>query len=291
MADVRFSIISPLGHELQLATSVGTASDFRVMLGTTGFGLPTPLVSTVDSAGDGRRVGNVRVSGRTVTLAIEVHGDSRAETEENLNVLADHVSYIDGKPFPRFRATYPNGTAREVEFLHIGGGVETFEDDETVASWVLTLDCPDPYWTAVEYESFSVQQTAATKGFLESLPNVYLLPTDAFGAVDVTNPGRVESWIDWELKGPFTRVEVNGPDGDWAFEAPVPEGSTIYVRKTAAGIEVVDETGANRFADVDDVPQFFRLPAGASQLTVDITGATTATKAIGRYKPRYRLVF
>jgi hypothetical protein len=136
-----------------------------------------------------------------------------------------------------------------------------------------------------------VQQTAASVGFLESLPNVYLLPSNAFGEVNVTNPGRVESWIDWELIGPFTRVEVDNGEAGWAFEANVPEGETIYVRKTAAGIEVVDRTGADRFGDVDDVPQFFRLPAGQSVLTVNIVGATTATKAIGRYKPRYRLVF
>jgi len=292
MANVKLSIIAPSGAVVPLASNVGEPGPYRVLFGTTGFGIPKATVSTTESAGDGRRIGNVRVSGRIVTLAVDVTGTSRADTEAKLNTLADAISYADGKPLPRLRATYPNGTAREVEFLHIGGGEEGFVDDELSVSLILTLDCPDPYWTSVEYTSFVVQQTNPEVGFLESLPNAYLLPSDAFGQIVVNNPGRVDSWIDWELQGPFTRVDVTNASGrGWEFEADVDEGETIFIRKTPAGIEVVDQTGATRFASIGDVPQFFRIPAGQSQFTVAVQGANAATKAIGRYKPRHRLVF
>jgi hypothetical protein len=291
MTGVRLSIVAPSGAVIPLVTTVDEVGSFRVLSGTTGLGLPTPTNSLTDSAGDGRRAGNVRVSGRTIVLSVEVHGTDREATEANLNALADAISVTPNKPLPRLRATYPDGSAREIEFLHNGGGLETHTDEgPTVVPWILTLDCPDAYWTAVDYSSFTVQQTATSTGFLESLPEVYLLPSDAFGVVTITNPGRVESWIDWELQGPFTRVDVSTDSGGWSFIDTVAEGTTIFIRKTAAGIEVVDQTGANRYSSISDVPIFFRLPAGASSLTVSLTGATTASKVIGRYKPRYRLV-
>ena len=291
MRNIGMSIISPLGTELPLATNAKDPGDFHVMLGTNGFGLPTPVVTSTDSAGDGRRIGNVRVAGRTVILPIDVQGGSRAETEDHLNALADAISYVDGKPLPRLRAYYASGEAREVEFLHVGGGTESFDDDENAVSWILTLDCPDPYWTSVEYSSFVVQQNIAPTGFLESLPNVYLLPSNAFGDLTVTNPGRVDSWIDWELHGPFTQVGATSDLGSWTFTDSVDEGQTIFVQKTPTGIEVVDETGANRYDAVDDVPVFFRLPAGSNRLAVSVLGANTATKVVGRFRPRHRLVF
>jgi hypothetical protein len=285
------SLISPLGEELRLATNVGTPGDFRVMDGTTGFGIPAPTITTSESAGDGRRVGNVRVSGRIITLAVDVLGTNRTTTETNLNRLADAISYVDGKPLPRLRVTYDNGAAREVEFLHIQGGAESFADDEKSASWILTLDCPDPYLTDTAYDSFTVQQTATPTGFLESLPRVYLMPSNAAGVVTLTNHGRVESWIDWELQGPFTKVTVSTDAGGWEFEDDVLDGETIFVRKTPAGIEVVDNLGDNRFGSIGDVPTFFRMPAGQSEITVSVLGADESTKVIGRFKPRYRLVF
>src|SRR5690606_36983789 len=97
-----------------------------------------------------------------------------------------------------------------------GGGQEGLTSaGEGVATMALTLDCPDAYWTSTNYQTFIVSQTGDATTFLETLPEVYLQPSDTFGAVRVNNPGRVPSWVDFELRGPFTRVEVSKDGEGW----------------------------------------------------------------------------
>lgn len=292
MAHVALSLISPDGAELPLASDPWAPGAYRVMDGTAGLGLPVSSPAFTESAGDGRRLGNVRTSGRLITLALGIFLDDRAAVEAALDKLSDHLAYVDGKPLPRLRARYRDGSAREIEFVHTGGGTEgltALGDD--ISRPILTLDCPDAYWTAVDYSEFVVAQTNDGVTFLETLPRVYLQPSDAFGEVKVTNPGKVPSWVDWELRGPLTRVEAAMGSDKWAFEAPLLAGEVVYVRKTPAGIEVVDTTGASRYTAIADVPRFFQLPPGNSTLTVTVTGTTLESRVIGRYRPRFRQVF
>ncbi|AWY06649.1 minor tail protein [Microbacterium phage Zeta1847] len=227
-----------------------------------------------------------------VMAGIRSDDELRAEVQDRVDELADAIAYVDGKPLPRLRATYPDGAAREIEFVHVGGGEGGLSSaGEGVATMLLTLDCPDAFWTDRDFAEFVVTQADDGTPFLESLPNVYLQPSDAFGSVRVTNPGKVPSWVDFELHGPLTHVEASlGADG-WAYTEPVLEGETVYIRRTAAGIEVIDHLGASRYSALADVPRFFQLPPGTSTVNVRVTGTTPATRVIGRYRPRYRQVF
>ncbi len=292
MAHVALSLIAPSGAELPLASDPWAPGAYRVMDGTAGLGLPVSSPSFTESAGEGRRLGNVRTSGRLITLALGIFTNGRDETDAALDELADAIGYVDGKPLPRLRARYPDGSAREIEFVHTGGGTEGLTNlGEDITRPVLTLDCPDAYWTAVDYTEFVVKQIDDGVTFLENLPEVYLQTSDAFGDLTVINPGKVSSWLDWELRGPFTRVEANRGTDSWAFEAPLLEGEVVYITKTAAGIEVVDGTGTSRYTSIADVPRFFQVPPGASAITVEVTGTSPATKVVGRWRPRFKKVF
>lgn len=293
MAQVALSLVSPHGVELPLASDPWAPGAYRVMDGTAGLGLPVSTPSFTESAGDGRRLGNVRTSGRLITLALGIFTNGREETAAAIDRLAETIGYVDGKPLPKLRARFPNGDAREIEFVHTGGGTEGLTAlGEDVTRPVLTLDCPDAFWTAVDYaEPIIIRQTDDGTTFLETLPRVYLQPSDAFGTVTITNPGKVPSWVDWELRGPFTRVEATRGDESWAFESPVLAGEVIYIRKTPAGIEVVDATGASRYSAIGDVPRFFQLPPGQSTITVELTGTSLESSVVGRWRPRYKQVF
>jgi len=269
------------------------------MDGTAGLGLPTARAAFTESAGDGRRLGNVRTSGRQITLSLGIFADhgldpegARTQLTERIDELADAIAYVDGKPLPRLVVRYTDGSARELEFVHVGGGTEGLTSlGETVARVVLTLDCPDAYWTALDYSEFTVMQTNDGTPFLESLPNVYLQPSDAFGEVTVTNPGKVPSWVDFELHGPLTRVEATKDGEGWVYAVPILAGERVYIRKTPAGIEVVDGAGASRYSALEDVPRFFQLPPGTSTVHIAVTGTTASSRVIGRYRPRFRQVF
>ncbi|MEO2133377.1 hypothetical protein [Microbacterium sp.] len=292
MADVDLSLIAPSGTELSLASSIWDAGAFRVMDGTSGLGLPVQLAAFTESAGDGRRLGNVRTSGRQINLVVGIFEETRAAVQARIDELADHLAHADGLPLPRLRATYADGTAREIEFVHSGGGtagLTAMGDTATVLP--LVLDCVSAYFTDVNFQSFTVAQAQSSQTFLESLPNVFLLPSGAVGSIQVTNPGKAPSFVEWELKGPFTRLRAECAGQAWEFAAPLAAGETVFIRKTSAGITVTDATGANRYASVADAPRFFQLPPGTSTLLVTIEGTSTETRAIARYKPRYRQVF
>lgn len=292
MAQVALSLIAPTGVELPLASDPWAPGAYRVMDGTAGLGLPVSSPSFTESAGEGRRLGNVRTSGRLITLALGIFTNGRTETDAALDTLADAIGYVDGKPLPRLRARYPDGSAREIEFVHTGGGTEGLTAlGEDVTRPVLTLDCPDAYWTAVDFSEFVVKQTNDGVPFLETLPEVHLQPSDAFGDITVNNPGKVPSWLDWELRGPLTRVEATSGADSWAFEAPLLLGEVIRIQKTPAGIEVIDAAGASRYSAIADVPRFFQVPPGASNLTVEVTGTSPDTRVVGRWRPRFKKVF
>jgi hypothetical protein len=299
MAQVALSIIGPDGAELRLASSPWASGAFRVMDGTAGLGLPVARASFTEAAGDGRRLGTVRTSGRQATLVIGIFADTeldddaaRAQVETRIDELADAISYVDGKPLPRLVARYGDGSSRELEFVHVGGGAEGLTGKgERVSVLPLALDCPDAYWTAREYSEFLVVQADDGVTFLETLPNVYLQPSDAFGQVTVANPGKVPSWVDYELHGPLTRVEAVKDGEGWVYSEPILAGETVYIRKTSAGIEVIDHNDASRYSALDDVPRFFQLPPGISTVDISVTGTTPETRVIGRYRPRFRQVF
>lgn len=290
MAQVALSIVAPSGAELPLASSPWDAGTHRVMDGTAGLGAPPVQAAFTESSGEGRRLGGVRASGRTITLAIGIFGRSRPEVETAIDTLADHLAYVDGMPLPRLRATYQDGSARELEVIHTNGTEGLTAYGETVSRQVLTLEA-EAYWTDSQYAEFIVSQTDDGKGFLESLPNVYLQPSDAFGDVRITNPGKVPSFVEWELRGPLTRASVTKNGEGWSFEDPLAEGEVVTIRKTPAGIEVRDATGASRYTSLNDVPRFFYLEPGVSRLAVEVTGTSPASRVIGRYRPRYRQVF
>lgn len=293
MAQVALSIVGPSGSELPLASSPWDAGAFRVMDGTTGLGLPAQQASFTESAGDGRRLGTVRTSGRTINLALGIFEGSRDAVAERIDELGDHVLVVDGLPLPKLRATYPDGSAREIPFVLAGGGEEGLSAlGETTSRPLLTLECPTAYFTDKDFRDFTVAQTNDGTPFLETLPNVYLQPSDAFGEVHVQNPGKAPSDVEWELRGPFTRVAAALDTGEgWTLTRTLAAGEVIYITPTPAGITVKDGAGVNRYASLDDVPRFFKLKPGDSKLTINVDGTTNATRVIGRYKPRYRQVF
>jgi hypothetical protein len=291
MASVNLSIIGASGVELPLASSPWDAGVHRVMDGTAGLGLPAQQASFTEAAGDGRRLTAVRTSGRTLSLDIGIFGDSRDAVEAAIDALGDAIAYVDGKPLPRLRATYADGRAVESEFVSLDPTDGLSPMGELVARHKLKLECPDAYWTAVNFSEFIVAQAGDNTGFLESLPNVYLQPSDASGTVTLTNPGKVPSWVNWELVGPFSRVDVvYGTDG-FSYTQALTAGQRVLINKTPAGIEVVDAAGASKYPAIADVPRFFQLPPGKSTVTVTMAGTTAASRVIGRYKPRYRQVF
>jgi hypothetical protein len=292
MADVNLSIIGPSGSELTLASSPWDAGVYRVMDGTAGLGFPAQYASFTESAGEGRRLASVRTSGRTLTLALGIFTASRDETAEALDVLADHLFYVDGKPLPKLRASYSDGSAREVEVTLTAGGAEGLTAlGERTARPLLTLDTETAYWTDTQYRDFTIAQVDDGTPFLESLPRAYLQPSGTFGEVTVQNVGKVPAWVEWELRGPFTRVEASFNGEGWAFEETVAAGEVITITKTPEGISVKDATGASRYTALNDVPRFFTLPPGSSTLSIEVAGTTPASRVTGRFKPRYRQVF
>ena len=292
MASVALSLVSPTGTVLPLASSPWDTGTHRVLSSTTGLGLPATQAYMAESAGDGRRVTNVRTAGRQIQLSIGIHGSHRQEVADAIDELADAVSYSEGLPLPRLRATYDSGEAREIECFHVSGGEEGMTElGELTATIHLVLEAPTGWWVAKDATAFVVSQADDGQGFLESLPNVWLQTSSAFGDLTLRNPGRAPSRVDWEMHGPFTRVEAVLNGQRWVLEDVVGANESVYLEHTPAGVTVTDNTGASRYRHLNDTPNFWRVPPGESKASVVVTGATPSTKIIGRFRPQFRQVF
>ena len=253
--------------------------------GVKGFGIPATSLKIVDSATDGGVLRHVKRGVREVDLPILVIGADRADTESKLRRLGKILQNTAGPS--RLTATYADGTVFYLDLYYMGGGETTFGQDtrETFARCVVTLQAPNPFWTSLNAQTFTVTTGNLGRGLLPKLSSLKMTSTSALGTVTVNNTlGDVPSFPVWTVYGPLDSLTVNNGSVGFTYSATVTAGSTLTI-DTAAGT-VVDGLGNNLYANLASAPKLFSVPAGTSTIYVNGSNATTATQISCTYYPR-----
>jgi phage-related protein len=106
--------------------------------------------------------------------------------------------------------------------------------------------------------------------------------------VNIDNTGDVAAFPVWTIRGPVEELVISNGRETFGLSVAVALGETITI-DTETGI-VTDDTGANRYADLNPAPKLFSIPPGESSISVNGIGADINTIITCRYSLRFEVV-
>lgn len=250
-------------------------STYIARAGIAGFSIPPAEVRIDESAADGGIFRHARRAVRTVDIPITVVGDSRSAVEDSLR----RVSRLLQAGSVTVVAVYEDGYSWELTGYYSGGAEGSRGDDENdlFANWVLSLQCPDPYWKSQTSEQIILTNAGFSgRSLIPDLAELRVSSSNVIGNATINNTGDVEALPIVTFKGDIDTLEVTSSDGrGWTFNETILSTETITVDSTNG--TVVDATGANHYGSLAASPKMLRFPSGSSDLAVVATGATSST--------------
>lgn len=287
MSTLRIWLVGVNGDLIEFTEFSGL---FRRLPGARGFGIPPTFVSMVEGAGEGSRHRFTRKGARDLDVPILIMGDTRAEVFAAQRRLSNALRFRSGVAPARLYFTAGDGVDYSTAVHYVAGAETQFGDNagETFTKWLLTLRCPDPFWTAQDAVSIPPLQVSSATTFLPYLASLNVASSQVIGSILVENPGDVDSYPVWMIRGPGDSATLTRQDGQAFSLGAILASETITVdTKTAS---VTDQTGANRYALLGAAPKLFTLPGGSTSVSVQVVNATSGTLVQCFYKPRVEVV-
>lgn len=288
MVTAQLTLVGANGDQVTLGTEYQT--DYMLGTDVAGLGLTTVNVDIAEGAGDGGVWRRTRRNPRIIDLPILVFGDDRGDLQTKLRRLAQILSDRVGPTKIQVDFGDESATVYTYGYL-IDGGTTTYGADGTQqhCRWVVSLKCPDPYWTSETAISFKIQQNTDVDGLLPYLGELRLTDGQSLGTTTVTNPGEVEAWPVWQITGPCDAFTVTKDGVGFTYTGTIAAGATVTVN-TKTGT-VTNSSGTNLYANLSAAPKLFSLPSGTNIVTVTATNPTAATLIQCYFNPRHELVY
>lgn len=263
--------------------------------GATGLSAVAPtVVSMREGAGPGARWRATRRASRTIDMPITMVRENADLLESDMRRLVRLMS--DTLAVPRIVATYPNGERFSTEFHYQAGaevqdGVDT--NGRSWADWLVTLICPDPYWTAEDPVPYVLRAANVGRGLIKatSFTKFKMSSSQAIGKFELENLGDVEAFPVWTINGPGDEFSATR-DSDGAllkYAAPIALGETLTINTRTK--TVVNQTGANKYGNLAVSPKLFSVQPGYTTITVMLSNATADSIVSMFFLPRREFVF
>lgn len=280
---------------VSLTSQAGTidfGAGLHLRLGATGFGLPPIQAQFLDGAGDGTVWRGSRVLGRVLDLPLKFLDVDPNRTRALVSQVARILSPTAG--LTRI-AVEVAGTVWWVDATRTGGGDWKYgadTDGATILHTTISMKAEEAYWTRQDEQVTVFTPGNVTTGLLGdpgSMVGMMLSDSTALGEVTFDNPGDVEAWPVWTITAPFDGFELVAPDGERIEWTGALKSSGYVTVDTRAGT-VEDETGANLYPGLNDVPVFWPIPAGTTVGTVEASAPGVGTSIRCAYQPRQWVV-
>lgn len=283
MVNVNYSLVGANGDEIEFDYSTYVLNPNFV-----GFGIPPAQVRIENSAGDGGVFRHSKRGIRDVDLPITVFGTDRADVQTKLRRLSRLLQDTSGPT--KIKANYSDGESLTLTAHYVGGAESQWGTDAGLVwnKWVLSFQCPNPYWESNDLEEFSVTTGNTGRGLLPQLSKLRVTSSQVYGVITVDNQGDVPAYPTWFIRGPISDVEISNGTQSFSFTESVADGETITVN-TATG-EVTDDLGTNRYSILGPAPKLFRIEPGVSSISVNGVAATAAAEVRLDYSPLYEVV-
>lgn len=288
-----------MARTISISSSAGTL-DFNATTGVRaraqmrGTGLPPVNVQWFEGAGDGARARGARVLTRTLDMPVKITGANRALVWERFSALAQIIAPTVGDVTITFEI---EGTDWYLLARRSGGGDFTWGEDtdgNTVLLTTLTFEAGNPYFQRVDQDAKLILPGGLGKGLLRgvgTLSGLEVSTITGLGSVEFVNSGDVPAFPTWRVWGPYTRFTLTSEDGkvlDWVGAKT--NGQYVLV-DTEFGT-VVDNTGANAYANLAPAPRFWTIPAGDSVASIVLDNPTNGQSKIEVFwRPRKWVMF
>lgn len=255
--------------------------------GLTGMGLPPVAVQWLEGAGDGAVYRRTRVIPRDIDIPLDIVAGTPAQLRLLISRLA---KLFAGKCTLRF--IEDDGTEWRTDVVRTGGfdivyGTDTsgHKDLQTV----VTVRSPDPYWTSAKSSISTITAAAPAASFVSSFGTMPVSPSQAIGSMTLENTGDATAYPVWTVFGPgdhFTAISPSGETLSWTGTLTSGQKLTIDTRYGT----VVDDSGANRYANLAAAPRFWSLPPGTTTCTASLLNTTTSSKIVCSWQARKWMV-
>lgn len=209
-----------------------------------------------------------------------------ATWEQFRDTRTEFMASLDPAREGVLRVTQPDGVWREIPLRYENG--KPSQDLDVALSlydrYAITWSAGDPYWRGAEVTRRYSNDAGAA--FFPGTPFT-IGPGLTLQDPTIVNPGDVEAYPVWRVEGPFAGFSVGVGDSLVEMTLTRSVGQFVEIDMSPRRLTILDETGADRWDYVTEVA-FSAIPAGATQLSTLVVGASSAT-AIGlTFTPRYR---
>lgn len=274
------------------------AKDYFKAAGASGFGVAPTDLNLREGAGDGAVFRGSKRKTRYIDMPIIIFGSSAQDIEDKQRRLVR--LWNDKYSTPRLVATYEDGSKWSVNIHYAGGADLVFgsedTDGKTYATWLVSLACPDPFFTALTPVVIDpIKAANAGRGLIRTggggLARLRLSSSQTIGSFQITNPGDIDAFPIWRVKGPGDSFQatraIDGASFTYSSAFLITDVITINTKTK----KVTDQTGANKYGSLPGAPKLFSIPAGISNISVLIPNATADTQVDMSFYPRREMIF
>lgn len=269
--------------------------------GATGLDMP-PYALFSDEAPnlDGSIFRSARAAAREVMIPVYLFGVDRQSVNQLKRQLFQALNPARGYCVLTF--TEGHGRSRVLN-CYYKGGMEGSEDTSTAGfTWSrygLTFTAMDPWfyseraqtkrWDFGDGEPF----LSTTATFFPTKISSGVMGGDGKG-LTINNPGDIEAWPVWSLRGPIKSFSLTSPYGETVQASPpadgsdlIPSGRTLTIDTRPGKKTVRDNLGNNYWSKLGTNPQFWSIEPGETSADISVvTGAGKAAVTLSFY-PRY----
>lgn len=257
--------------------------------GTSGFGSPSPehwWRTSPTLAGSSWQ--GMRVPQRDAVLPVHIAADSSLEWRDV--DAAFFTALGDGATECNWVVVTPDAKVRTLPVRFAGGGDVEYERDPMLvmgAAYALTFTAGDPYWRGEPVSESFTDEVAPLPFFATSGGVVNIGYSRSIATATVSNPGDVDAWPQWTVTGPVTAFTVGVGADTVQYVGTVTAGQTVVV-DTDPRRRTIKRGATDAWLQVTQA-DFVPIPPGSDvELSMSVTGATTATNVNVSFTPRYR---
>ncbi|WP_043470308.1 phage tail domain-containing protein [Kitasatospora sp. MBT66] len=271
-----------------------------IQAGATGLDMPpVELHSDASPNLHGSIYRGARIAERQFMIPVYLHGVDRRTLKDLKRRLISALNPMNGYCVLRFTE---GDSLTHTLYAYYRDGMQGDEGVDNAGfrfmKFGLQFTAFDPFYHGQDTQ-VAEWQFGDGKAFLKTGKGLFPLALNkgllSSEAIPVVNPGSVEAWPMWELKGPVRGFKMTGPAGtSFGIAAgpvgspdAVPAGRTLIIDSRPGIKTLKDDQGTNYWPRVDAAPALWSVPAGKSAVSVDLVAAGAGASLRLSFRPRF----
>lgn len=246
---------------------------------------PVSIVADPHPRG-GTRVRHIQAQPRVMAIPVRVRADTHMELVQGWRFIGSKFAQTRRLGPGTLRLLRPDGTGRDILAYYQAGMDGEPGQGHTWDTAVLSLYCEDPFWRSSQAVALPYAYLGSAVSYLN--PYLTVTPSNILGATSAVNDGDVEAWPVWEITGPATGLTAtNNTTGEsFTLTATLTGGQVARITTDPPTVRgPADAIWTDKLSWPGAV--LWGLQPGRNDVTFSVAGATSETRLVLSYVPRY----